>query len=326
MKKVLGTFLSISIRYKTSKWGSVKEMCGQRRRHGGDFEIHHERFNSIISEEGRIEGIATGFQFTEGPVWNHHGDFLLFSDIPANQILKWSQEEGVTVFRRPSGNSNGLTQDRDGRLIVCEHGNRRLSRIEKEGSYTVLADKYEGKHLNSPNDVVVKSDGKIYFTDPPYGIKPEQQELPFQGVYRLDPDNRELTLLVKDFNRPNGLAFSPDENVLYIADSSERRHVRAFDVNSDGTLSNSRVFAEIRSKEPGNPDGMKVDVQGNLYVSAAGGIWVFSQEREKLGMIRTPETPANCAWGDADSRSLFITARTSLYRIRLTIPGVKAPW
>jgi len=287
--------------------------------------MFHPKFYSIMSEESKVERIATDFQFTEGPVWNAHDGFLLFSDIPGNQIFRWSPEGGVTVFRKPSGNSNGLTYDKDDRLLICEHGNRRLARIEEDGGYTVLADKLQGKHLNSPNDVVVRSDGKIYFTDPPYGIKPEQQELSFQGVFSLDPDSKELTLLADDFNRPNGLAFSPDEEVLYIADSSERRHVRAFGVNPDGTLSNSYVFAEIRSKEPGNPDGMKVDIEGNLYVSAAGGIWVFSGEGEELGVIRTPGTPANCAWGEPDWRTLFITARTSLYRVRLVIPGVKVP-
>jgi len=272
-----------------------------------------------------VERIATGLQFTEGPVWNAHEGFLLFSDIPANRILKWSQQGGVTILREPSGNSNGLTYDREGRLLICEHGNRRLSGLDRDGAYTVLADRFEGKRLNSPNDVVVKSDGKIYFTDPPYGIKPEQQELPFQGVFRLNPDTRQLALLVADFARPNGLAFAPDEEVLYIADSSDRRHVRAFDVNQDGTLSRSRIFAEIRSEEPGPPDGMKVDVEGNLYVSAAGGIWVFSSKAERLGVVKTPETPANCAWGGTDWRNLLITARTSLYSIRLNVPGVKVP-
>jgi gluconolactonase len=165
----------------------------------------------------------------------------------------------------------------------------------------------------------------IYFTDPTYGIKPEEQELSFQGVFRLNPVNMKLELLVDNFELPNGLAFSPDEKNLYIADSSSRRHIRIFDVNSDGTLTNSRIFAEIRSELPGNPDGMKVDVLGNLYVAAAGGIWVFSEEGEHLGVIHTPETPANCAWGEEDWRSLFITARPTLYRIRLNIPGIKVP-
>ena len=281
------------------------------------------KLDSIVPSGSEVKRIATGFQFTEGPVWNDHGGFLLFSDIPANQVCRWFPDGMVNVFREPSGNSNGLTYDKKGRLILCEHGNRRLSRVEKDGSTAVLADRFQGKRLNSPNDVVVKSNGMIYFTDPPYGIKPEEQELPFQGMFRLDPDSRELTLLVDDFERPNGLAFSPNERVLYVADSSPRRHVRAFDVNRDGTLKNSRVFCEIRAKGEGNPDGMKVDVEGNLYVAAAGGVWVFSPQAEFLDVIKTPETPANCAWGGSDWKTLFITARKSLYSIGLRVPGVK---
>jgi gluconolactonase len=207
-------------------------------------------------------------------------------------------------------------------LVICEHSGRCVSRIEEDGSYTILTDKFKDKRLNSPNDIVVNSKGAIYFTDPPYGITSEQQELSFQGVFRLDPDSGDLTLLSRDFEKPNGLTFSPDEKTLYIADSSlEKRHIRAFDVNPDGTLDNSRVFAEIHSEEPGNPDGIKVDKYGNLYVSAGGGVWIFSREGEKLGIIRTPERPANCAWGDRDWKSLYITARTSIYRLRLNIPG-----
>ena len=281
---------------------------------------------SIVPKDSKLERLETGFQFTEGPLWNASEGFLLFSDIPANRIYKWSPDKGVEVFRDPSGNSNGLTYDKQGCLLICEHGNRRLSRIDKDGTYTVLADAFQGKPLNSPNDVVVKSDGAVYFTDPTYGIEPHEQELPFQGVYRLDTEGRKLILLVDDFIRPNGLAFSSDETVLYIGDSSiDKRHVRAFDVDPDGTLSNSRVFAEIRSELPGNPDGMKVDIDGSLYVSAAGGIWVFSEDGEHLGTIGTPETPANCAWGGEDWRTLFITARTSIYRLKTNVPGVKVP-
>jgi len=286
---------------------------------------HFGKLASIVPRDSRLERLATGFQFTEGPVWNVSEGSLLFSDIPANRICKWSPDKGVTVFRDLSGNSNGLTYDKEGRLVACEHSNRRVSRTEKDGSCTVLADRFRGKRLNSPNDVVVKSDGTIYFTDPPYGIKPEEQELQFQGVFRFKPETEKLTLLVDDFNKPNGLAFSPDDKVLYIADSSELRHVRAFDVNRNGTLSNGRLFAEIRSDLPGSPDGMKVDVEGHLYVSAAGGVWVFSDEGEHLGVIKTPEIPANCAFGDRQWKSLYITARTSLYRIRLNAPGVKVP-
>ena len=283
-----------------------------------------DKLASVIPKDSRLERLETGFEFTEGPLWNALESFLLFSDIPANRICRWSPDEGVEVFREPSGNSNGLTYDKQCRLLICEHGNRRLSRIEKDETYTVLADTFRGKRLNSPNDVVVRSDGTIYFTDPPYGIEPEEQELPFRGVYCLDPAKKKLTLLLDDFDRPNGLAFSPDETVLYIGDSSvKRRHVRAFDVSPDGTVSNGRVFAEICSGLPGNPDGMKVDVEGHLYVSAAGGIWVFSEDGDHIGTINTPETPANCAWGDEDWRKLFITARTSVYCIRLSVPGVK---
>ncbi len=285
---------------------------------------HGEKLGSIVSETSEVKRIATGFQFTEGPVWSADKSFLLFSDIPANKILKWSPDGGVSVFREPSGNSNGLTYDTEDRLIICEHGNRRISRIEKDGAHTVLADRFHGKRLNSPNDVVVRSDGMIFFTDPPYGITPEEKELPFNGAFRLDPDSRELTLLAEDFDRPNGLAFSPSERILYIADSP-RRHIRAFEVNAEGRLSNSSLFAEIRSEEPGNPDGMKVDVEGNLYVAAAGGIWIFTPNGERLGIIRTPERPANCAWGCNDWRTLFITARESLYSIRLNVPGIKCP-
>jgi len=281
---------------------------------------------SIVPKDSKLERLETGFQFTEGPLWNGSEGFLLFSDIPANRICKWSPDKGVEVFRDPSGNSNGLTYDKQGGLLICEHGNRRLSRIDKDGTYTVLADTFQGKPLNSPNDIVVKSDGTVYFTDPTYGIEPHEQELPFQGVYRLDPEGRKLILLVDDFIRPNGLAFSPDETVLYIGDSSiDKRHVRAFDVDPDGTLSNSRVFAEILSELPGNPDGMKVDIDSSLYVSAAGGIWVFSEDGEHLGTIKTPEIPANCAWGGEDWRTLFITARTSIYRLKTNVPGVKVP-
>jgi gluconolactonase len=280
------------------------------------------KVSSLVSDGGDIERLVTGFQFTEGPVWDASEGCLLFSDIPANRIYKWSSGEPATIFREPSGNSNGLTFDRDGILITCEHGTRRLGKVEEGGTYKVLADRYLGKRLNSPNDAVVKSDGSIYFTDPPYGIKPEEQELKFQGVYRLDPDGQELTLLVDDMERPNGLAFSPDERTLYIADSSERRHVKAFDVENDGSLINGHIFAKIRSELPGNPDGMKVDVEGNLYVATAG-IWIFSEKGENLGVIELPETPANLAWGNEDRKTLYITARTSLYRIKMNVQGTE---
>jgi gluconolactonase len=277
------------------------------------------KLKSLI-ESGDPERLATGFQFTEGPVWIADG-YLLFSDIPANRIFKWTPKDGAQVWREPSGQSNGLTLDREQRLIACEHGNRRASRTEADGTVVALADRYQGGRLNSPNDVVVKSDGSVYFTDPPYGIEPGEREQPVNGVYRIQPDGP-LELLVDDFDRPNGLAFSPDESILYI-DDSPRRHVRAFDVRPDGTLTNSRVIADMDHPQPGSPDGMKLDVQGHLYVAGATGVWVFEPDGECLGVIVTPERPANCAWGDEDRHSLYITARTSLYRVRVKVPGLR---
>ena len=278
------------------------------------------KLRSLV-EAGDPEHLASGFQFTEGPIWRPDGS-LLFSDIPANRIYRWTPDGGADVWREPTGNSNGLTLDRQNRLIACEHTGRRVSRTETDGTVVALADQYESGRLNSPNDVVVKSDGTVYFTDPPYGIQPEEREQPCNGVYRILP-NGALELLIDDFDRPNGLAFSPDESILYI-DDSPRRHVRAFDVRSDGTLTNSRVFADMGHPQPGSPDGMKIDEAGNLYVTGATGVWVFESDGTHLGVIVTPERPANCAWGDDDRTSLYITARTSLYRVRVKVPGLPA--
>lgn len=273
-----------------------------------------------LKEPGEPELLVTGMQFTEGPVWHPEG-YLLWSDIPPGIIYRWSEGQGRTVWREPSGHSNGLTLDRQGRLIACEHGNRRVSRTEADGTVVTLADRYQGKRLNSPNDVVVKSDGSIYFTDPPYGVQDQDRELDFQGVYRIAPDGT-LTLLVKDFDKPNGLAFSPDEKTLYIDDSA-RKHIRAFDVLPDGTLANGRVFAEMDATKPGSPDGLKVDVNGNVYCTGAGGLNVFDPTGRWIGLIEFPEIPANVAWGGPDYTWLFITARTSVYRVRMKAPGVK---
>ena len=269
----------------------------------------------------RPERIVGGVQFAEGPVWIVEDRSLLFSDIPANRILRLNPDTVVENYRQPSGNSNGLTRDNEGRLIVCEQGNRRVTRTEKNGSTTVLAKAFLGKKLNSPNDVVVKSDGAIYFTDPNYGIRPEEQEQEVQGVYRLSPDGKKISLVVSDFARPNGLAFSPDEKRLYI-DDSERRHIRIFGVNDDGLLSGGAVFHDMNIAIPGSPDGMKVDVEGRVYCTGAGGVWVFDREGNHLGTIVTPEKPSNCAWGGVDSRTLYITACTSVYTIRVRTPGI----
>jgi gluconolactonase len=285
----------------------------------------YRSFHDLFPRNARLNRVATGFQFTEGPVWFVEDRYLLFSDIPADKILKLTANGRISMYREPSGNSNGLTRDRLGRLIACEHSNRRITRTERDGSLSVIADMYLGKRLNSPNDVVVKSDGAIYFTDPPYGIKPEQQQQTVQGVYRLSPDMQSLTILAGDFERPNGLAFSPDERKLYIGDSSDRRHIRVFDIQSDGSISNGRIFHDMNIDVSGAPDGMKVDVRGNVYSTGPGGVWVFNPEGNHLGTIITPEQPANCAWGDDDWQSLYITAWTSVYKIRVAIPGLRVP-
>ena len=289
------------------------------------FYVSDPAFEAIIGENPEIESLAIGFGFTEGPVWM--GDHLLFSDIPNNRIVKYQvTEEGphITTFRYPSGNSNGHTLDPQGRLVSCEHSNRRVTRTENTGRITVLANRFEGKRLNSPNDVVVKSDGSVYFTDPPYGLPGQSQgkELDFNGVFRLSPDGDSLSVLIRDMDRPNGLAFSPDESRLYVADSS-KYHIRVFDVQPDGSVTNSRIFAELKSEESGVPDGMKLDVEGNVYSTGPGGVWVFNPGGALLGRINPPQVPANCGWADDDRKTLYMTARTGLYRVRLNIAGIK---
>lgn len=291
--------------------------------HSIEIEVHDKAIHRIVPEGATAEQVATGFGFTEGPVWC--GDYLLFSDIPYNRIVRWrrlSQGPQVTTFRSPSGNSNGLTLDKSRRLIACEHSTRRLTRTEPDGAITVLAERYQGKRLNSPNDVVVRSDGSIYFTDPPYGLADltAWKELPFNGVYRLAPDG-ELVLLVDDFDRPNGLAFSPDETVLYVNDTA-RRHIRAFDVSENGSISNGRILIEMQAPESGAPDGMKIDQEGNIYCTGPGGFWIIEPGGKSLGRLTLPELPANFAWGDADWKSLYLTTRTSLYHLRLNVPGI----
>jgi gluconolactonase len=277
------------------------------------------RYDAGLSElvESAIERIAGNHQFTEGPVWHSDG-YLLYSDIPADQICFWTAE-GVKTYRKPSGNSNGLTFDGQGRLVACEHGNRRVSRTELDGATIAVAERFRGKRLNSPNDVVIRSDGLIYFTDPPYGCPEGQRELEVQGVYCLRPDG-ELTLVADDFDKPNGLAFSPDESLLYIDDSG-RRHVRVLAVRLDGSLGDARLFAEMQSAATGSPDGMKVDIDGRLYVTGPEGVWVFDATGRRLGVLATPEKPSNCAWGESDRHTLFVTARSSVYRVRVRVAG-----
>jgi gluconolactonase len=275
----------------------------------------------ILDDSAKLEKVAGDFQFIEGPIWHPDG-FLLFSDIPANIIYKLASNQQVEVFRRPSGKANGNTLDKENRLLTAEHENRRVSRTEKDGKVITLADRYEGKRLNSPNDLVVKSDGSIYFTDPSYGVSKEQEELGFYGVYRLAADGK-LTLLVKDLVLPNGIAFSPDEQKLYV-NNSEAGYIAVFDVKPDGTVTKERLFADLKDASQGGvPDGLKVDLQGNVYSTGPGGVWILSPDGKLLGKISVPETATNLAWGESDRKTLYITANTSLYRIRLKIAGVR---
>jgi gluconolactonase len=298
------------------------------------FERRAAGLDRIVPDEASIELIACGFGFTEGPLWT--GADLLFSDIPNSRIARWRPlPEGpeLTTFRCPSHLANGLTFDRQRRLLACEGASRRLTRTESDGRVVAIAERYDGRRVNSPNDVVVRSDGTIYFSDPfwgggfpnPHGprVRPEDQELAFEGVFRVSTDGA-VALVAEDFERPNGLAFSPDERVLYV-DDTRRHHIRAFDVQADGSLAGSRIFAELAAPEPGVPDGLKVDVEGNVYCTGAGGVWVIAPSGEILGRIVPPEIPANVAWGDSDWRTLYITARSSVYRVRLSIPGIAVP-
>jgi gluconolactonase len=298
-------------------------------------DLRNPGLHDLIAPDPRIERVAGGLGFTEGPVWR--GNALLFSDIPNNRIVRWRRlPEGPELTTYGTGRSNGLTLDRQGQVLAAEHGGRRVTRIAHDGTRTVLAERFEGKRLNSPNDLVVKSDGAIYFTDPPYAVqigtpgipRPEGwwkapipgKELTIHGVYRLTPDGALLHLLADDFALPNGLAFSPDESVLYIADSAYK-HIRAFDVGSDGALKNCRVLLDMASNDPGVPDGMKVDVQGNIFCTGPGGVWVCRADGTLLGRIILPELPANVGWGENGS-VLFATARTSVYRIQTRTRGV----
>ncbi|HYM14382.1 MAG TPA: SMP-30/gluconolactonase/LRE family protein [Dehalococcoidia bacterium] len=276
-------------------------------------DVRHDDGLGRLVAPGPCEAVASGLIFTEGPVWHPDG-YLLFSDINASRIYRW-RDGALDIYREPSWQSNGLTLDPTMSLVSCEHEGRRVSR-ERDGALEALATAYDGKRLNSPNDVIARSDGRIFFTDPPYGITEEQRELPYNGVFTISPTG-ELTLLASDFDRPNGLALSPDERTLYVADTS-RHHVRAFDVGPDGALSNGRVFAQMR--DDGRPDGMKVDRDGQLWVCAAG-IEVFDASGRPLGNVDVPQRPANCAWGE-DGSTLFVCARTAVYRMRTSARGV----
>jgi gluconolactonase len=288
--------------------------------------------DKLISVSEPIKELAEGFGGTlgpaEGPLWWKEGGFLLFNDIHNNKRLKYTPGTGVTVDLEPSNRANGLTRDLQGRLISCEHDTRRVTRRELDGSLTVIANSFQGRRLNRPNDVVVKSDGSIYFTDPwTSPAAPEQWDLTFAGVYRLAPDLGTFSLLVDNFVVPNGLAFSPDESVLYVNDS-RRGHIRAFDLLPNGTLAKASdwVFADLRGAEPGVPDGMKVDVAGNVYCGGAGGIWIMDPQGKKLGrIVHGHPATTNIAFGGDDWKTLYFTSRTHLGSVNLKISGLPVP-
>jgi gluconolactonase len=301
------------------------------------------RFDKLVPKDATVETLARGFIWTEGPAWNKEGKFLVFSDIPNNVVNKWQEGKGVSEFVKPSGytgktprggkpgdepGSNGLVFDSEGRLCLCEHGDRRVSRIEKDGKKTVLADNYMGKKLNSPNDLVFHTNGDLYFTDPPYGLPKNYddptRELDFCGVY-LRKKGGKLILLTKEMSRPNGIALSPDEKTLYVANSDFATPVwMAFAVKKDGTLGKSKVFVDgmkwVKEKLPGLPDGMKVDVDGNLWATGPGGVWVFTPKAEVIGNISTGTNTANVAFGD-DGSTLYIAANHDICRVKTTTKG-----
>jgi gluconolactonase len=296
-------------------------------------------FDKLVPQDATLEKLAGGYAWTEGPVWDHQHGYLLFSDIPNNSVIKWEPGKGASLFLRPSGyngsepftghepGSNGLTFDSKGRLVLDQHGNRRIIRIEADGKQTVLVDRYQGKRFNSPNDLAYKSNGDLYFTDPAYGLPKTlddpQKELPFQGVYKLTPDGK-LTLLDQDLKAPNGIAFSPDEKILYTNDTIEMKWW-AYDVQPDGSVTNKRLLLDgndLKKNGPGAPDGMKVDAVGNIFSAGPGGILVISPTGKVLGRFSMGVPTSNCAWGD-DGYTLYITANTNLYRIKLSTKGAR---
>ena len=298
------------------------------------FDIIDPAFGRFVMHNAPVEQIATGFRWVEGPVWFGDANCLLFSDIPNNRIMRWIEGEGTSIYRQPSNYANGHTRDAVGRLISCEHGMRRVTRTEHDGSITIVADSYQGKRLNSPNDVVVKSDGTIWFSDPHYGIMTNyegyksEQELPCQ-VYRVDPTTGAMEAVLTDFAGPNGLAFSPDESLLYVADTGAMfdadaaRHIRVFQVGSDGkSLSGGEIFHVI---DPGASDGFRLDSDGNVWSSAADGVHCINPAGALIGKVLTPELVSNVCFGGRAKHRLFMTATTSVYSVILNREGAQRP-
>lgn len=279
-----------------------------------------EEPESPVPPDAEVELIAEGFEFTEGPYWLE--DRLVFSDIPADRVYEWLPDaDSATVFLEPSGHANGITADDEDRLLLAQHDGR-VVRVEEEGELEVVADGYEGERLNSPNDLVVASDGAVYFTDPPYGVDEDERELDFSGVYRLEPDG-EPELLTDAYEYPNGLTFSPDGSTFYVNDSGENA-IWAYDVEEDGSISGERTFAEPSDPDAdGSTDGMKVDTEGNLYTTGPGGVWIYTPDGERLDRIDVPVPPTNLAFGEPDLTMLYITARDNVYRVPLDVPGVQ---
>jgi gluconolactonase len=290
-------------------------------------DVRDDHINQVVDPAAGLEQVAAGFDFLEGPIWHPGEQSLIFSDILGNSIYRWTATGGLVQLRRNSYMANGNALDHLGRVVTCEHATSRVTRTDFAGNgpLEVLASHYQGKQLNSPNDVVIKSDGTIYFTDPTsgrsagYGV-PRAPELPFCGVYRLKPDSGELTLLVDDFAKPNGLCFSRDESQLLVNDTIGQ-HIRVFDVLPDGSLDSGGLWASLEGDWPGVADGMKIDSRGHIFCCGPGGIHIFTPEAECLGVILMPEHTANFVWGDEDLHSLYITAATSLYRLRVKVPG-----
>ncbi|WP_193175826.1 SMP-30/gluconolactonase/LRE family protein [Oricola nitratireducens] len=301
---------------------------------GDSYEYYDKRFYDLTVPIAEVEELFDGCRWAEGPVWFNEHATLVWSDIPNRRLLRWIEGQGVSVFRHESNYANGNTRDRQGRLVSCEHGGRRVTRTEPDGTLTVIADSYKGKRLNSPNDVVVKSDGTIWFTDPNYGIMSDYEgykaDMEQAGcfVFRADPATGALDIVADDFVKPNGLAFSPDETILYVADSARSHdpdgphHIRALDVGADGRLSGSRVFCEV---DPGVPDGFRLDTDGNLWTSCGNGVICFAPDGTPLGRIRIPQTVANVTFGGPKRNRMFITATKSLYAVYLATTGAQTP-